>query len=467
MLHTKPKRGSALLFTLFFSSLFIVGFGALLSYIVVQHNAVREEVWKAQALGIADAGTQYYRWHLAHAPSDYSSDTGTHTYTDPYGGTFGEYTIGVTQPSAGSTIAIITTAGSPSARPAVQARVRARYGKRSIANFAFLSNSNVWFGDTESIDGQMHSNGGVRMDGTANSSVTSEQATYTCGAEHGCSNTVQPGVWGTGVIASLWEYPVNEVDFNSFHLDLTSMQTSSISGGIHLGASGGYGYYVDFHSNGTLTINKVTAVQNPVTGYNGSAWVSESNDKKTWSAVSGYNNVSIPSNGLIFLEDNVWVGGTVSGRATIVAARMPEGSATPADIYIQDSTRYLARDGTNALGLIAQQDVLVPLRSDDNLVIDAALMAINGHTYRYYYTRSNSEPYKTYAVRSSIQTYGILVTNTTWTWSWVNGSNVVTSGYNATDTVYDPDLLYAPPPYFPTESNYSFISWEQLTLDQQ
>jgi len=467
-LHTRPHRGSALLFTLFFSSLFIVSFGAIMSYILVQHNAVREEVAKAQALAIADAGAQYYRWHLAHAPSDYTNDTGTHTFNDPYGDVYGTYTLSITPPATGSTITTITSSGSPSSRTAVRARVRARYGKRSIADYAFLSNSNVWFGESESVDGKMHSNGGIRMDGTANSSITSQQETYTCGAEHGCSNIEKPGVWGSGQIPSLWEYPTSEVDFNAFGLDLTAIQTAANSNGIYRGASGAYGYYVDFHANGTLTINKVTAVYNPVNGFNGSAWVSEANDKKTWSALSGYTNIAIPSNGVIFLGDNVWVGGTVNGRVTVVAARLPDGSSAGADIYIQDSIRYLNRDGTNTLGLIAQQDVLIPLRSDNVLTIDGALLAMHGHAYRYFYQKTSSDPYKTYAIRSSIQSYGIIVTNTTWTWSWLSGNNgPVTSGYTTTDTVYDPDLLYSPPPYFPTLANNSFISWEQLTLDQQ
>jgi hypothetical protein len=458
------RRGSALLFTLFFSSLFIVSFGALISYILVQHNAVRHQVWTAQALSTAEAGVQYYRWHLAHSPSDYTGDTGTHTYADPYGGTAGTFDLTVAEPESGSTITTITSNGSPDARDEISVRVRARYGQLSITDFAFLGNSNTWFGEDETIDGKMHSNGGIRMDGEGNSSVTSEQETYICGAEHDCADEEKPGVWGDGEIAELWEYPVDEVDFESFDLDLETLQDAA---DIHLGDSGAYGYYVDFHADGTLTINTVTAVYSPVTGYNGSAWVSESNDKRSWSALSGYTNIALPANGLMFLEDDVWVGGTLDGRATIVAARMPDGSFAGADIYIQDRIEYEARDGTNVLGLIAQQDVLVPLRSDNVLRIDGALLAIDGHVFRYYYPPLNRSPYNVYAERESVETYGILVTNTTWTWSWVTSAGgPVVSGYRHTTTSYDPDLIYNPPPYFPTLNEYSFISWEELTLDQ-
>ncbi len=463
-LFHRAQRGSALLFTLFFSTLFIVGFGALISYIVVQHTAVRQQVWRAQALYLAEAGTQYYRWHLAHQPDDYVSDVGTHTVEDPYGGTIGQFTLVVDAPATGSTTATITSTGTPAERPQLDVRVRVRYGQRTIADYAFLGNSNVWFGTGDTLDGKVHSNGGIRMDGEGNSLVTSEQETYICGEEHGCTDEVKPGVWGDGVIQELWEYPADTVDFESFDLDLSTMQTEA---GISLGDSGSYGYFVEFHADGTLTINRVTAVYGPYTGYNGSAWVSESIDKRSWSAVTGYSSVAIPDNGLIFLQDDVWVGGTIDGRATVVAARMPDGSYAGADIYIQEDMQYDERDGTNALGLIAQQDILIPLRSENVLRIDGALMAIDGHVFRYYYTPSNRSPYNTYAERNKVETYGMIVTNTAWTFSWVDepGGPVV-SGYRTTETAYDPDLLYNPPPYFPTLGDYSFISWEELTLDQ-
>ncbi len=464
MRRSHAQQGSAFILTLFFSALFIIMFGATLSYILIQHKAVQHEVWKAQSLAMAEAGVQYYRWHLAHDPEDFVTDTGTHDFDDPYGDQLGEYTITVTPPETGSTMAVITTIANTVFSDEVQARVRVRYGKPTLAHYAFITNSNVWFGESEQISGELHSNGGVRMDGVGDSLFTSDELTYICGPEHGCSYEEKPGIWGTGDDPMFWEYPVDEIDFNSLLLDLNDLEDDA---GYSLPDSGSYGYYVVFNADGTFTVNTVTAVYSPVYGYDGTQWTYESNDKQSWTPVAGQENVPIPDNGIMFFADDVWVGGDVNGRATLAAARLPDGSYTRADIYIQDDITYTSHDGTSALALVAQQDVLAPLRSEDILEIDGALMAINGHVFRYYYPAWGSEPYNTFALRTRIETYGTLITNTIWTWSWVQSeTGPVVSGYENTETNYDPDLNYAPPPSFPTEDEYAFISWEELTLDE-
>lgn len=459
------QRGSAFLLTLFFSSLFIIMFGATLSFIMVQFKAVQQEMHLAQALNVAEAGIQYYRWHLAHSPEDFTSNTGEHTYKDPFGGTHGTFNLEVTAPTLGSTTSTITALGYPVANENRQARVRVRYGRPSLAHYAFLTNSNVWFGPEEEIKGEIHSNGGIRMDGEGDSLTTSEQLTYTCGPEHGCNNEERDGVWGSGEIQELWEFPSDHIDFEAMVLDLETMEDDA---GLTLPDSENYGYFIEFSSDGTFNVNTVTSLYNPVYGYNGSAWTYESIDKQSWTPLSEYQDVSIPENGLIFVADDVWVGGEVHGRATIVAARLPDGSYPYANIYIQDDIVYVAHDGTDTLGLIAQEDVLVPLRSENKLEIDAALIAVNGHVYRYYYPKWSSEPYKTYALRDKIETYGTIITNTVWTWSWVSSeTGPVVSGYKQTETTYDQFLIYSPPPSFPAEDEYAFISWEELTLTQE
>lgn len=465
--HARPYyRGSTFLLTLFFAALFLVMFSATLSYIMVQHKAVEQQAAYTQALNLAEAGVHYYRWHLAHSPTDYTTDTGVRQLENFNGENFGTYNLSVTAPEAGSTTAIITSLGYPTATVATMARVRVRYGRPSLARYAFMSNSNVWFGDTEEISGLLHSNGGVRMDGIGTSLLTSAKETYICGEEHGCSNQWKPGVWGEGQKPEYWQFPVPAIDFGTLTLNLDDIKTAAQDDGIFLSSSGKYGYYIVFKNTGKLDVNKVTALQGNVDAYDGSEWVTLNNEKKTWSIVSGYQNIPVPANGLIYAEDDLWVSGEIKGRITIAAAR-PVNKA-PANIYIQEDITYTARDGSNVLGLIAQQDLLVPLRSDNVLEIDGALVAINGQVFRYFYSKTNKDPYKTYALRDKIETYGIIISNGMWTWSWVSeAGGPVTSGYKQTETTYDPDLTYGPPPSFPTEDEYAFISWEELTLTQE
>ena len=45
--------------------------------------------------------------------------------------------------------------------------------------------------------------------------------------------------------------------------------------------------------------------------------------------------------------------------------------------------------------------------------------------------------------------------NTIWTWCWI-------AGFDNIELNYDNNLLYNPPPYFPTEENYKTDMWEEL-----
>ena len=91
--------------------------------------------------------------------------------------------------------------------------------------------------------------------------------------------------------------------------------------------------------------------------------------------------------------------------------------------------------------------------SDDNLTIDAALMAQNGWIGRYYYSSNCGVQY----TRTSLTTLGIMGTNVRSAFAYTPTSGYTTRTYN-----YDNNFLYAPPPSFPlTTSQYTLISWKE------
>lgn len=456
----KKQNGSMMLIVLIFSSIAVLILGSLIILIQVQRTASLKEASSLNALSIAEAGVNYYRWHLAHTPDEFTQDTGIHDYNDPYGGQIGQFDLTVTAPSEGSDNVTIRSTGWTTAHPNIQRTIEVSYGIQSLAQYAFLSNSNVWFGDKEELKGPMHSNGGIRMDGQSNSTLTSAKETYICGPEHNCDNETKPGIWGSGTNDKFWNFPVAAVDFDAIILDLATMKQDASDDGIFLASSGSYGYLVTFSQTGTFSINKVTSVYSPEQGYNGTEWVYEANSYKNSDPIAGLQNIAIPNNGIIYLEDKVWVEGKIHGRATVVAAKTIEQGSN-ASIIIQNNMEY-HDNNSDRLALIAQQDILVPLRSPDFMKIDGALLAQKGHVFRYYYPQYNSQPYKTYALRKKIQTYGTIITNTIWTWSWVSSDDgPVISGYEQTQTSYDTDLLFDPPPSFPSQGNYEFISWDE------
>lgn len=464
------QDGSILVFTIVIIFIFSLVMLGLLSYATMQIKVTRSAVYKQQAFQLAEAGANYYQWHLAHFPNDFW-DGNASTTPGPYLHNYidtdtnkpaGQFSLSITPPSVGSTIVTIKSVGIPASNPKEQRTVTVRYGIPSLAQYAFLTNGDAWIGNTESVSGQFFSNGGVRFDGTGNAPIMSAKQTYTCQWYHGCASggETKPGIWGVapGSTQDFWQFPQPNVDFSSITADLATLKSSAQTGGIYLAPSNAQGYSLVFKSDGTINFYKVISLNNDPTGYgveldsNGQS--TPHNNSIDYAPSGGRTflyNKPIPANGVVYIEDQTWVEGVVKGRALVAAAILPYNANTAPSIRIQNSITYLAKDGTNSLGLIGQKDVLVTFLSPPNLEINAALIAQKGSAQRYYYAGQRL---------NSITIYGSTASNGTWTWSWVDGGGSCTSGYCTTNTAYDSNLLYSPPPFFPlSSSGYQQISW--------
>ena len=453
-------KGAVIPLVLVFGSVFLILLSGLVSFIVFQHRQSVQRVHWNESLEIAEAGIHYARWHLAHAPEDYAFG-GIYDFKDPEGTAIGQYQLAVSAPSGCVSAVTIQSTGWTAGSFGSARTVQIQYAKPSLAMYAFLTNSNVWFGFSEELKGLFHSNGGIRMDGIQNSIATSAVTTYTCGEEHGCSpSETKPGIWGAGQGDSegLWQFPTSNIDFNAITQDLSVLRDAAESSGVYLGQLG-LGYHVKFKNNGTIDVYRVKTLKQKVWGWDMEDWVHESNDIAT---EEFYQNYPLPQNcAPIFVEDNVWVDGDVAGRTTLVAAKLPEVQNNNPKIIINGNITYANQD--SALGLIGQKDILIPLYSPDNLQIEAAMLAQKGHVFRYYYPDASwGEPYATYSARNSITTYGSIITNTMWTFAWVDSDGSVISGYRTSDLGYDANLTFSPPPYFPTSGNYEIGAWEEL-----
>jgi type II secretory pathway pseudopilin PulG len=419
---------------------------ALATVMVADVGFATHEQRSTSALEIAEAGVNYYMWHLSHNSTDYSdgnTQTGNppygpfvHTYTDNNGNVLGTYTLYITPPPSGSTVTTVKSIGQVAGFKGTRT-ILAQLGIPSFANYALLTNTEVWFGPNENSSGPVQSNVGVHFDGTNNGPVEASNATYTPSAEFGGDGKVHNGVWGNGGPQSQWQFPVPAVDFNSVTANLQTLQTQAQSNGVYLGASGKLGYYLNLKSNGTIDIYTVR---------------SENSSGITTSFV---RNQAAPANGIFYVSDNVWVSGTgFPGRITIASGVLPANPSTYTTIKITNNLTYAAKDGTDAIGLIAQEDVQVPQYAPTNLEIDGALLAQNGQVW---FPEVNG------VTKSNLTLYGAIATNGFWTWSWVDGNNNLISGYNSDTETFDTHLTYAPPPQYPTTGSYSILNWrEQL-----
>lgn len=399
------------------------------------------------ALQVAEAGINYYLWHLSHDSSDYKDGNTTptnppygpyvHDFKDTSGRKIGTYTLTITPPSSGSTITTIQSVGKVDGIKGTRT-ILAQIGQPSFSNYIFLSNTQMRFSSDSTTTGPVHSNVGIEFNGTNNGPVTAGQATYNDGSGN------RAGVWGTGGPTSQWQFPVPTVNFNQVTANFSDLRTRSQNGGVYLGNSGGIGWNIRFRydNSGSFDLYRVNSEGNG--GIN----------------TTFIRNQAAPSNGIVFSAENVWVSGGAGGgagykgRITVAAARLPDNPSQRRNIRITNSLDYASEDGSNVIGLIAQNDVFVPRYAPNTMTVDAALLAQYGSVG---YDTTNG-PLKT-----SFTLYGSIAQYQNDYGFKVLGCGSYCRGFPITQYNFDEHLVYAPPPMFPTTGNYTILNWrEQL-----
>ena len=467
-------------------SLVILIFGAIsiiiLSGLIVWSDSNLKTVYRSSdrslSFRIAEAGIEYYRWHLAHAPLDFKDGTNqagpyVHNFYDRNGVLLGTFSLDIIPPPVGSTVTGIKSTGRVQGDSSIAKTIEVKMAKPSFAKYAATLNANVRFGEGTEVFGPIHSNGGIRFDGLAHNIVTSAVTKYndpdhSGNDEFGVHTHVapvdpqppstvpnRPDVFEAGR-----QFPVPALDFVGITNDLANIKSAAQTNGIYYGPSGKEGYHITFKTNDTVDIYKVNSVTSPP---NGCVTVIGQQDWGTWSINNQQllGNFPIPLNGLIFFEDNVWVDGTINtARATVASGRFPENSSKYSHITVNNDLRYTNYDGTDNIGLIAQGNINAGLMSEDDLRIDAALFAQNGRVGRYYYRAPSGGQNRCspYHVRSTITIYGMLASSQRYGFAYTDGT-----GYQSRNLIYDANLLYAPPPSFPlTSDNYEEIFWNEV-----
>ena len=435
---------------------------------------------RAQAFSIAESGIEYYRWHLAHDPDDFQDGTGVsgpyvHPFYDKNGTRIGEFELEITPPPAGSTVVIVRSIGRVDADSSIQKIIQVRLAVSSLSRYALAMNGAVRFGAGTEVFGEIMSNGGIRFDGLAHNIVQSAVGSYD-DPDHGGQNefgvhthtgTIDPlppsavplrsDIFMAGRV-----FPVPALDFVGITQDLATIKADAQRGGYYATSSGAQGYDLELLASGSYNVYKVTAVTSPP---NGCTNTSNQDGWGTWSIQSETFVASgtVPANGKMFFEDNLWVRGQVSStRLSVGSGKFPDSVATRTSIIINENIRYTDYDGKDAIALIAQKDITVGLLSNDILRIDAALVAQNGRVGRFYYQppndQSNNNRCGPTVIRQKITLYGMLASNQRYGFGYTDAT-----GYQEREIIYDTNLLYAPPPGFPLITDqYTLVSWDEI-----
>ena len=448
----------------------LVQWGALLLKDSVQVNN------REQAFQIAEAGIEYYRWHLAHAQSDYYDGNASttspgpyvHSFTDKDGNVIGAFSLTITPPPVGTTVVIIQSAGTVVADPNIVRKIQVSLAIPSLAKYAVVANDYMNFGSGTSVFGPIQSNYGIHFDGVAHNVISS--AVSTAADPDLYDGVLRYGVYTTGdtlppaavpnntnVFMAGRQFPVPVVDFTGITANLSQMKTIAQANNSYYSPSGVQGYHIVLKTNDTYDIYKVNTLVPMLSGWCTTNYTTQSQSNwGSWSINTQtlIGNKPFPSNGVIFVEDNTWVDGTINtARLTIAAGAFPSNPNTYKNITINNNLLYTNFNGNDVLSLIAQGNINTGFASLTTQTIDAALVAQNGRVGRYYYAAECGTGY----VRTTLNLYGMIATNLRYGFAYSDGT-----GYLVRNITYDGNLLYGPPPSFPLASNqYTTISWAE------
>ena len=523
--HTKNyQKGFAMPMVLAFITIIGILSVTLLSVVTNTFYIANNNMRRQQAFNIAEAGINYYLWHLSHNPTDFKDGQSipvtpdpalgygpyVHNYVDDNAKTTGTYTLWIKPAENGSTIATVRSIGRVNGTNTIRT-VEAQLGVPSFASYVVDSDSALWFGSTETADGPVHSNQGVRMDGLSTTDVTAANATYVPSSSLGGNgSTSRPGVWCSSAITtpvncntrnkSDWRYPVASIDYNQVTNSLCKIKRTAFESDASTSAlaalanactqtpstrtpayipqrAASYnavrGYLVQLNSNGTsYDLYNVNGENDLLTPYTSAL---------TLQTVA--TNIAIDESGIIFVEDNVWVrtNPNFNGRVSIAAGRL--ATTSNAKITVADDILYATKNGSNAIGLIAEGNVNIapyapPASGSFTFEIDAAAISQSGSViYPSRYIANSSRCTRGWVnANQTFLYYGSVSSRLTWTWTWLLGGSCGDAVYSASaggyisgvlnnTTQYDYNLLYAPPPSFPLTSTYNILTWrEVLTL---
>jgi hypothetical protein len=472
------SRGFILLTGIVYGAIFFAVFSALTSFVLVENKVQRAQSIQSSSLQVAEAGLEYYRWFLSHYPNDLQHGTGQSgpypiVFNDPEAGVVGTSTLSIVgNMNCGVVTSIdITSVGNASASPQYARTLFARYARPTVGRFSYVLNESVWAGSDRVILGPYHSNGGVRMDGTANSEVSSSLASWNCTSSYGCSpaSSSANGVLGNGPNSAFWKYPEPQVDFAGIAADFGALKTYASTSGRYFATNGSAtanrGYRVTFNATGTVTVRPVNNTSNiqslPVENYSSGDLQQDYTVPSTLGSATTYSIAS--SCGLLYFQDDVWVSGTTTRKIALVAADTQNSGVAP-DITLVGDLKYSVNDGTTGLLAIAEGDIHIAANSPQNMTLNGIFIAQTGAFGRNLYktNTSGSSCNNSYENRNTLTILGTTVSNkrTGTKWAGACGSY---GGYNTRIDSYDRRVTADPPPFTPTISNdYYFIDWREL-----
>lgn len=469
-LKKEKNNGIVMPMVLVFGAAFLIIFGGLMLFILLQFRQQDLRIARNEALNIADAGVNFYQWCVNHEIDDCPTEK---DYYDANGQLVGHFSLDVNQEmSCGQTIRkTVVSTGWTNKFPETRRKISALFGRPSVAKYSYVVHDSVWAGADRQIRGPYHVNNGVRMDGTNYSLVTSSQSEWVCTSSFDCSpcptgngchisdnKCICPGVFTTTFNSNpgLFEFPKTPFNFEKVTVNLSDLKISASANNSYFRPSieinsEALGYHMILKENGTYDVKIITDL-NEVWAYSlEEGWHS---DNFIISAEYLYGTYNISAScGVIFFEDNLWIDGTMKGKATIASANLIEDSGIITNTVINNNITYTTTDGSDAVGIIAQGNMLISPNSPDTMTLRGIFIAQTGRFGRNHYPDNK---------KTLLETYGVTVshgrTGTKWT-----SDGVFSSGYETREDYIDSNLIYSAPPFMPYLSpDFKLVRWQEV-----
>jgi hypothetical protein len=470
----KIKRGSAIAYGLVIIAVVSILFTSIIQFIASQMKYSSYVASRDEALNIAEAGANFYRWYLYHnieektiqqiidfwedgdpiavgtpacgEPGAYEAE-----FKDPSGSAVGKYCLEVTPPHSWETMATVKSVGWTYKYPEAKRTIQLRLRRPAWSEYMVLADGMFRLSDRTEIWGKMHSNTGIHFDGVIHNLISNEVAQY-WDVDY---SAWKPGIWtvwadehndylNNDVFMLGKIYPNGHHDFNSVvgnfgvmadEADDTNTNFSNLGEGRRIILNGDTFDIctVNSYNGSTYEINNYKRTSNPNRTCSS---CDDSRCKQTF---------NIPDNGVIYVNDNVWLEGQVDGKKITIAAY--DDVAGDRNIYLYNNLKYTHYDGTDIIGVMAQNDIEIIRDSLNVLRLDGAFLAKDGRLGRRNYGNT----------KSSVTVFGSIATNGRINFGYTDGT-----GYTNRYLYFDNNLIYDPPPYFPTGSEILVDLWEEL-----
>lgn len=329
---TSAQKGSSLILTIIIAAVASIFLSGLVLALLTNIRLSRKVVASERAFYIAEAGIEYYLWRLQVEPRDFQDGTAAegpyvHEITDQLGRVAGTYELELVPSEDHEFYASIQSTGRSNPHSNFKRTIDVKLSKNGLAPHALISNSPLMIPENMEIRGNTHTNETFQLDGEASGIVKS-------------AVTESENPESSGDFNGDRAFEVDAIDFDDFDGDWHLMKQIAQDSGEFFANSVAEGYHVVFNGS-TFTLYKVNTLDEIGPTCSASGFGSGDSDWSTWSIgdeelVGAFD---IPENGIIYIEDNVWVDGNIAENVTLVSGEVTESPnegeteivCTPAD----------------------------------------------------------------------------------------------------------------------------------------